>query len=86
MKDSSLVVAGLATLAAGTYAFRLSGQLLRARITFPPRATKLLEAAAVNTDSGSVVIYAGRSEPTILTRHYLEVILAATVGWRSARR
>ncbi len=47
MKDSSLVVAGLATLAAGTYAFRLSGQLLRARITFPPRATKLLEAAAV---------------------------------------
>ena len=36
MKDSALVVAGMATLAAGTYAFRLSGQLLRARITFPP--------------------------------------------------
>ena len=47
MKDGALVVAGMATLSAGTYAFRLSGQLLRARITFPPRAAKLLEAAAV---------------------------------------
>ena len=47
MKDSALVVACMATLSAGTYAFRLSGQLLRARITFPPRAAKLLEAAAV---------------------------------------
>jgi len=37
----------MATLAAGTYAFRLSGQVLRARISFPPRATKLLEGAAV---------------------------------------
>ena len=49
MKDSALVVAGMATLAAGTYAFRLSGQLLRARITFPPRAARLLEAAAAVT-------------------------------------
>ena len=42
MKDSALVVAGMATLSAGTYAFRLSGQALRARITFPPRAARLL--------------------------------------------
>jgi branched-subunit amino acid transport protein len=47
VKDSALVVAGMATLSAGTYTFRLSGQLLRARITFPPRAATLLEAAAV---------------------------------------
>ena len=47
MKDTALVVAGMATLAAGTYAFRLAGQVLRARISFPPRATRLLEAAAV---------------------------------------
>jgi hypothetical protein len=46
-EPTTLVVAGLAILAAGTYAARLSGQLLRARITFPPRAAKLLEAAAV---------------------------------------
>ena len=47
MKDTTLVVAGMATLSAGTYAFRLSGQELRARISFPPRVTRLLEAAAV---------------------------------------
>ena len=48
MKEpTTLVVAGMAILAAGTYAARLSGQLLRARITFPPWAAKLLEAAAV---------------------------------------
>jgi uncharacterized membrane protein len=47
VKDSTLVVAAIATLAAGTYAFRLAGQLLRALIGFPPRAEKLLEAAAV---------------------------------------
>jgi uncharacterized membrane protein len=48
MKEpTTLVIAGMAILAAGTYAARLSGQLLRARITFPPRAAKLLEAAAV---------------------------------------
>ncbi len=48
MKDSTLVVAGMTTLAAGTYAFRLSGQVLRARISFPPRATRLLQAGAVS--------------------------------------
>jgi branched-subunit amino acid transport protein len=47
VKDTTLVVAGMATLSAGTYAFRLSGQVLRARISFPPRVTRLLEAAAV---------------------------------------
>ena len=40
MKDTTLVVAGMATLSAGTYAFRLSGQVLRARISFPPRVTR----------------------------------------------
>jgi branched-subunit amino acid transport protein len=47
VKDTTLVVAGIATLAAGTFAIRLSGQALRARITFPPRARRLVEAAAV---------------------------------------
>ncbi len=47
VKDTTLVVAGMATLAAGTYAIRLAGPALRSRISFPPRAAKLLEAAAV---------------------------------------
>jgi branched-subunit amino acid transport protein len=47
VKDPALVVAGLLTLSAGTFAFRLSGPLLRRRTAFPPWAERLLEAAAV---------------------------------------
>jgi branched chain amino acid efflux pump len=47
VKDSTLIVAGIATLSAGTLAFRLSGPALRQRLAFPPRAERLLEAAAV---------------------------------------
>ena len=47
MKDTTLVVAGMAMLSAGTYAIRLAGPALRTRISFPPRAGKLIEAAAV---------------------------------------
>ncbi len=47
MKDPALVVAGLFTLSAGTFAFRFCGPVLRQRIAFPPWAEKLLEAAAV---------------------------------------
>ena len=47
MKDTTLVVAGLLTLSAGTLAFRFSGPVLRQRITFPPQAERLLEVSAV---------------------------------------
>ena len=47
MKDTTLVVAGLLTLSAGTFAFRFSGPVLRRRITFPPWAERLLEVGAV---------------------------------------
>jgi branched-subunit amino acid transport protein len=47
VKDTTLVVAGMAVLTAGTYAIRLAGPALRTRVSFPPRAEKLLEAAAV---------------------------------------
>jgi uncharacterized membrane protein len=43
---TSLIVA-IAALAGGTYAFRLAGPWLRARIEFSPRAVALLETAAV---------------------------------------
>jgi len=42
-----VLAAGMAMLSAGTYAFRLSGGLLRARVAFPPWAQRLLEDAAV---------------------------------------
>ena len=46
MKDTTLVVAGMLTLSAGTFAFRFSGPVLRERIAFPPWAERLLEIAA----------------------------------------
>ena len=86
MKEpTTLVVAGMATLAAGTYAFRLSGQLLRARITFPPRATRLLEAAAV-------ILLAALVATTALTEGHgfsgfarpAGVLVAGVLAWRKA--
>jgi len=47
VKDTTLVVAGMLTLSAGTFAFRFSGPVLRERIAFPRWAERLLEVAAV---------------------------------------
>ena len=85
MTGNALVVAGIVTLAAGTYAFRLSGQLLRARITFPPRAARLLEAAAVILLAALVATtalteshgFAGFSRPA-------GVLVAGVLAWRKA--
>ena len=85
MKDTTLVVAGMATLAAGTYVIRLSGQALRARITFPPRASKLLEAAAV-------ILLAALVATTALTQGHgfaglarpAGVLVAGVLAWRRA--
>jgi branched-subunit amino acid transport protein len=85
VKDTTLVVAGMATLAAGTWVFRLSGQVLRARITFPPRATRLLEAAAV-------ILLAALVATTALTQGHgfsgfarpAGVLVAGVLAWRKA--
>jgi branched-subunit amino acid transport protein len=85
VKDTTLVVTGMAVLAAGTYAIRFSGQLLRARISFPPRAEKLLEAAAV-------VLLAALVATTALTEgHGLAdwarpagVLAGGVLAWRKA--
>jgi len=85
VKDSALVMAGIGTLAAGTYAFRLSGQLLRAKISFPPRVTRLLEAAAV-------ILLAALVATTALTEGHafsgfarpVGVLVAGVLAWRKA--
>jgi branched-subunit amino acid transport protein len=85
VKDGTLVMAGMATLAAGTYAFRSSGQLLRAKITFPPRAARLLEAAAV-------ILLAALVATTALTEGHAfsgfarpaGVLMAGVLAWRKA--
>jgi branched-subunit amino acid transport protein len=85
VKDTTLVVAGMATLAAGTWVFRLSGQVLRVKITFPPRATRLLEAAAV-------ILLAALVATTALTQGHgfsgfarpAGVLVAGVLAWRKA--
>lgn len=85
MKDTTLVVGGMAILAAGTYAIRFSGQALRARITFPPRVSKLLEAAAT-------ILLAALVATTALTHGHgfagfarpAGVLVAGVLAWRRA--
>jgi branched-subunit amino acid transport protein len=85
VKDTTLVVAGMAVLASGTYAIRLAGPALRTRISFPPRAVKLLEAAAV-------VLLAALVATTALTEgHGLAglarpagVLAGGVLAWRRA--
>ena len=85
MKDTTLVVAGMATLAAGTYAIRFAGPALRTRMSLPPRATRLLEAAAVILLAALVAItaltqghgFAGFARPA-------GVLVGGVLAWRKA--
>ena len=85
MKDTTLVVAGMLTLSAGTFAIRFSGPVLRRRITFPPWAEKLLEA-------GAVVLLAGLVATTALTEGHgfagparpAGVLAGGVLAWRKA--
>jgi branched chain amino acid efflux pump len=85
VKDSTLVVAGIATLSAGTLAFRLSGPALRQRLAFPPWAERLLEAAAV-------VMLAALVATTALTKGHgfaglarpAGVLVGGVLAWRKA--
>lgn len=85
MKDSTLVVAGMLTLSAGTYAFRLSGRTLRERISFPPWGEQLLEAA-------TVVMLAALVATTALTKGHgfaglarpAGVLVGGALAWRRA--
>jgi branched-subunit amino acid transport protein len=85
VKDSALIVAGIATLSAGTLAFRLSGPALRQRLAFPPWAERLLEAAAV-------VMLAALVATTALTKGHgfaglarpAGVLVGGVLAWRKA--
>jgi branched-subunit amino acid transport protein len=85
VKDTTLLIAGMATLSAGTLAFRLSGPLLRERLTFPPWAQKLLEAAAV-------ILLAALVATTALTQGHAfvgpsrpaGVLVGGILAWRKA--
>jgi len=85
VKDTTLVVAGLLTLSAGTFAVRFSGPVLRQRITLPPWAERLLEA-------GAVVLLAALAATTALTAGHgfaglarpAGVLAGGVLAWRKA--
>jgi len=85
VKDPTLVAVGLLTLSAGTFAFRFAGPVLRQRIAFPPRARRLLEAAAV-------VLLAALVATTALTEGHgfsglarpAGVLVGGVLAWRKA--
>ncbi|MGH3693117.1 MAG: AzlD domain-containing protein [Pseudonocardiaceae bacterium] len=47
MNNPVLLIASMLALAAGTFAFRFAGPVLRNRISFPPCVTRLLETSSV---------------------------------------
>jgi branched-subunit amino acid transport protein len=85
MKNTPLLLAGLGILAAGTFAFRLAGPALRARITFPAWAARLLEVAAVVLLAALVAVsalttghgFAGYARPA-------GVLTGGLLAWRKA--
>jgi len=85
VKDNGLLITGMVILSVGTYGFRLAGQLLRARMRFPPRAVRLLETAAVVLLTALVAVtaftqghgFAGYARPA-------GVAVAGLLAWRKA--
>lgn len=83
MNNPVVLVAAALVLAAGTFAFRLAGPLLRDRVTFPPRVERLMEAA-------SVVLLAALVATTALTEGHgpagiarvAGVAVAGVLAWR----
>lgn len=83
MKGSGTLVVSMLVLAAGTFAFRLTGPLLRSRAGFPPRVEKLMEVSAL-------VLLAALVATTALTQGHgtagfarpIGVSVAAVLAWR----
>ncbi|MFD7712165.1 AzlD domain-containing protein [Streptomyces sp. NPDC059785] len=85
MTNHSQIVGAMLTLAAGTFALRLTGPLLRTRISVPPRAEQVLESSAVVLLTALLVTatlfdghtYAGLARPA-------GVLTAGVLAWRKA--
>ena len=73
------LVVAIAALAGGTFAIRLAGPLLRARIEFSPRVVALLETAAVVVLAALVAITGLTSGPGFESGHDAEG--AVWPGW-----
>ena len=85
MTDTPVLIVGLGLLAAGTYAFRWAGPVLRSRAAFPARAARLLEVAAV------VLLLALVTVQTLTSGHGFAgyarpagVLVGGVLAWRRA--
>lgn len=80
-----VLIAGILTLAAGTYACRLAGPLLRSRVQMPASVQRILETAAI-------VLLTSLVATTALTEGHgpagparpLGVAVAGLLTWRKA--
>lgn len=85
MPGGPLLIGAMAILASGTFAFRLAGRVLRARVTFPAWAEQLLE-------TGTVVLLAALVATTALTQGHgfagfarpAGVLAGWVLAWRKA--
>jgi len=83
--DPAILIASILALAAGTYAFRLAGPLLRTRIHVPTAVQRVLETAAI-------VLLTSLVATTALTAGHglagparpLGVAVAGVLAWRKA--
>jgi uncharacterized membrane protein len=83
MSSDGTLIAATLVLAGGTFAFRLAGPLLRSRISFPPRAEKLMEIS-------TIVLLASLVATTALTQGHgtagiarpAGVVVAGVLAWR----
>jgi len=80
-----LVLAAMSTLALGTFAFRLVGPMLHARITFSARARQLLETSAVVL-LAALVLLSGLTEEHGFAdpARPLGVAVGGVLAWRKA--
>lgn len=85
MTETWLLLGSIAVLAAGTYAFRLAGPLLRERYSLTPRMRRVLTGAAVVLLAAVVATsalieeqaFAGWARPS-------GVAVAGVLAWRGA--
>ncbi|MEU1982812.1 AzlD domain-containing protein [Nocardia sp. NPDC019395] len=85
MHSPHVLFASALVLAAGTYAFRLAGPMLRSRLTFPPHMERLMETSAIVL-LASLVATTGMMEGHGLAgvARPAGVAMAGVLAWRKA--
>ncbi|MCP2340737.1 AzlD domain-containing protein [Actinomadura rupiterrae] len=80
-----MIIAAMLALAVGTYLLRMSGPVLRTRVTFPASVEKLLDTSAVVLLTSLVAVTAltEGSGPADVARP-VGVLVGGVLAWRKA--